>query len=57
MIKHILSQMENTTGAITALIIFATVFAGYTFWTLRKENKARYEEAGTLPLSDGEAHE
>jgi cbb3-type cytochrome oxidase subunit 3 len=57
MIKQLLSQLDNTSGAIMALLIFATVFAGFTYWTLKQENKKRYEEAGALPLSDGEAHE
>jgi cbb3-type cytochrome oxidase subunit 3 len=57
MFRRLLFQLDNTQGAIAALLIFATVFCGFTLWTLRKSNKARYEEAGALPLSDGEANE
>lgn len=57
MFRRLLFQLDNTAGAMIALLIFSTVFAGFTYWTLRKQNKTRYEEAGTLPLSDGETHE
>lgn len=57
MIKEILSNINNVSYAIAAMIIFGTTFAGFTFWTLKKENKLRYEEAGSLPLNDGETHE
>jgi cbb3-type cytochrome oxidase subunit 3 len=42
---------------ITALIIFAICFSAFTYWTLRKDNKKRYEEAGSLPLNDGVTNE
>lgn len=42
---------------LLALILFALCFALFIFWTLKKENKKRYEEAGSLPLNDGVTNE
>lgn len=57
--KEVLTKfgLENGWMPITALIIFATCFALFTYWTLKKENKSHYEEAGTLPLTDGVSNE
>jgi cbb3-type cytochrome oxidase subunit 3 len=57
MFREVLSSLENVTGAIAALLIFSTCFAGFCFWTYQKNNKTRYEDASELPLTDGELHE
>lgn len=55
--KAVLRQFDVPWMPITALLIFATCFVAYVYWTYRKQNKPLYEEAQGLPLSDGDKHE
>jgi cbb3-type cytochrome oxidase subunit 3 len=54
--KEILTKFatEMTWMPLVALIIFSVSFSLFVYFTMRKDNKARYEEASTLPLFDGE---
>ncbi len=38
--------------SVTALVLFFVCFAIYTWWTYRKTNKSRYDEAAQIPLED-----
>ena len=42
---------------ITGLIIFVVCFTAYTYWTFRKDNKAKYEMAAKLPMDEEIGHE
>ena len=55
--KEVLSHFDMPWLPIIAMIIFATCYVAYTYWTYCKQNKSFYEEARSLPLSDGEKHE
>ena len=57
MIKEVMTNAANIQTTIFALLIFVVSFSGFAFWTYKKANKNRYEEAGALPLSDGDKHE
>lgn len=39
-------------GVMTA--VFLAFFAGWTWWAFAKRNRARFEEAALLPLSNGD---
>jgi cbb3-type cytochrome oxidase subunit 3 len=56
MYRDILSQFDKPWLPITGLIIFATCFAMFVFWTFKKENKAFYEHSSKMPLQDGVNH-
>jgi len=55
--KEVLSHFDMSWILIVAMLMFATCFISYIYWTYRKQNKPLYEEAQGLPLSDGEKHE
>lgn len=55
--KEVLSHFNMPWMPILAMLIFASCFVAYIYWTYRKTNKPLYEKAQGLPLSDGEKHE
>ncbi len=57
--KEVLTKFaqEMTWLPLVALFIFVICFSLFTYWTMSKRNKIRYEEAEMLPLNDGVTNE
>lgn len=55
--NEVLSRFDHPILPIVALIIFATCFLIYTYWTFKNENKKFYENSSLMPLTDGVRHE
>ena len=55
--KVVLRRFDMPWLPTLALLIFAVCFVAYVYWTYQKKNKPLYEEAETLPLSDGDKYE
>lgn len=39
-------------GPVVALLLFFTIFLGFTFWAYRPANKKRFQEYGQIPLRE-----
>ncbi len=54
MFKTLLSQLDNTLGALTALLIFSTVFAMFVYMIFKKSNREFYENQANIPFQEGD---
>ncbi len=50
--SEVLNRFDMPHLMIIALGIFVTVFALYTWWTLKPSNKKFYDEASQIPFND-----
>ncbi len=51
--SQVLSNFAWTDLTVVAFVMFLSIFVFVLFWTFRKDSKQFYEDAGSLPLSEG----
>lgn len=52
--SQVLSNFAWTDLTVLAFVIFLAFFVFVVVWTFRKGSKKYYENAGSLPFSDGQ---